>query len=885
MDDLPATLVRTKLTVPAGGTHTVRRLRLERLLTAGLQRSLITVVAPAGYGKSALVSRWATGLSRRGTHVGWVTLDAKDDDPFRFWTYVSAALGLPAAAAGWADVVTSPDPEEFLVPLTNHLAALDDELVLVLDDVHVLTDRRIHAGLRFLLRGQSPLFHLVVLSRDAPTYLTVRRHGLGEVAELGARDLAFDPEDTEALLDRLAVPLGGQARARLHQHFGGWAVALSLTVLWAAGRPDPDAAVLSMTAADGTLADFVTSEVLEQLPLPTRRFLTVTSILPRLTGPLCDAVTGGSAGGDTLRRLERRGLFVEALDEDGQWFSYHPVFQEILQQLARQHPGTVREAHADASSWFATHGLPEEAIEHAVAAQDWPRLKQLLLGEALSIGSHRPLPVLEAWLSRVPPAMLRSPFFLLLQAFMWGQTGRTEEARDVLAQARRVLGEPDVQAELPALQGLLLAVGSALARLDGDLAEASHLLALTETELDRAGVGGTDEAEMAWAVAANGAAGVMVWHGQARQAELLLLRVRRTTAPQRMRMHVNRLSLDAFVLAERGRLGESDAVAAEALRRADDLGIRDLFQTTPAQLAQAKIAVERGEHAAAAAVLDRLAPLVERHHDRGPRVLVAAGRSRLAGLDGDATRALDLLDAARATPGRWAMPPALAALLDEQEVRLCLDVGDLTAARTVLTRLEATDPATPVAFLARAAAAARVLAAEGRSREATAAFVDVASSPAATGYLPRRVEALVEAAVTAAPSAAPRWLRRALVAAQPDALHGPFLRQGRQVRPLLLRMEGEAGLGLLAFRRRLLLLLDVPAPAAAPSGPTLSGRELTVVRLLGGALPQAQVAEALGLSANTLKTHVRHLYRKLGASTRAEAVQRAADLGLFDGQG
>ena len=356
MPDPRFTLISTKLMVPSSGRALMRRHRLERMLTAGLQGPLTVVVSPAGCGKTALVSRWAAEVSRRGTQVGWVSLDAKDDDPFRFWSYVYAALGLTSDPDGTD--VRSEDPEDFLVPLSNRLAALDDELVLVLDDVHVLTDARIQRGLRFLLKDQSPFFHLVLIGRETPGFVddrTIR----GDVAEVRAQDLVFDREETAQLLRRLDVSLGEKAQQQLRRRFGGWAVALCLTASWAAGRADPDASVLSLSRADATLSDFVTSNVLAQLPDDTRHFLLATSVLSRLTGPLCDAVAGTTGGAETLRGLERRGLFIDALDADGAWFSYHALFGEILQQeLARAHPDLVRDAHQRASAWFAAHGFP-----------------------------------------------------------------------------------------------------------------------------------------------------------------------------------------------------------------------------------------------------------------------------------------------------------------------------------------------------------------------------------------------------------------------------------------------------------------------------------------------------------------------------------------------
>jgi LuxR family transcriptional regulator, maltose regulon positive regulatory protein len=387
-------LIATKLRIPAAVRLNVHRARLDELLHAGAQRKVTVLAAPAGFGKTVLVASWMSAAAASGRLVGWVSLDSGDNDPATFWSYVLAAIDrmeVTIAAGGGVPVETlGPESAEVLPALVNALAAQTNERVLVLDDYHLITDPRIHRDLTFLVEQELPHFHLMVLSRSDPPFLSSRRRASGDVVEVRARDLAFNRDETAAFLEDHGVVLDNDLREALFARVAGWAAALRLAAIWVAGSKDQSTAVTEFAAADFTMTDYLTVEVLGQLSPELRRFLLLTSISARLSGPLCDAITGERGGEQTLNDLERRGLFVDQLDSARGWFCYHQLFAELLrQELSRSYPDEVPELHRRAARWFAANGFIDDAIEHTLLAQDWPGLRTLLLGQARSIGVER----------------------------------------------------------------------------------------------------------------------------------------------------------------------------------------------------------------------------------------------------------------------------------------------------------------------------------------------------------------------------------------------------------------------------------------------------------------------------------------------------------------
>ena len=491
-------LLATKLHVPGPRPDLVPRPRLAERLDEGLARGLMLVCAPAGYGKTVLLADWA----RRGQQpVAWLSLDVGDNDPARFWRHGVAALdqGRPGLAERVGPLLGPPAPasyEGLVTALINELAAEPDadQALLVLDDYHLIDSEAVHASLGFLLEHRPPGLHLVLASRSDPPLALARLRGRGQLAELRAAELRFTADEAAALLRQVAAVSGrGPARCgaggagRPHRGLGGRAAAGR--PCRCAGSPMPPGSWPRSPAATAYVLDFLAEEVLERQSEEVRTFLLETSVLERLGGPLCDAVTGRPGSQALLEEAERAGLFVVPLDEVRGWWRYHHLFADLLRaRLQAEQPGRVPELHRNAAAWYAERGLADDAIRHAVAAGEMTWAARLieqhfdagyyLRGEGATI---------QRWLSALPDDLVQSrPRLLLAQAHLAIASGRVEAVEPLLDAAEQAAagaaGEPfeptigradSMLVNVPALSALCQAY---LAQFRGD-AEATAAFA------------------------------------------------------------------------------------------------------------------------------------------------------------------------------------------------------------------------------------------------------------------------------------------------------------------------------------------------------------------------------------------------------------------------
>jgi LuxR family maltose regulon positive regulatory protein len=884
------TLVASKLALPPPHRRAIRRPRQEKLLAEGIELPLVLVAAPAGFGKTTLVTSW---LSSTAAQVGWVSLGTAEDDPARFWPYVVAALGRCG--------VTRVDDGEFTVgSLSNTLSALEDDVVLVLDDYHCITSAEIHDALSELIEQRLTHFHLMLLTRSDPPFMRARWKANGMVAEVRARDLAFDDDEMALFLDDEGLTLSETVRAALFTRIGGWPAALRLVALWVSAQDDPAAATAQFASNDSTISDYLVIEVLAQLPPRLRDFLVQTSILSELCGPLCDAVTGDPRrdGAALLTELHRRDLFIQALDGNRTWVRYHPLFRELLGiERRRMDRVEVQELHRRACAWLAAHDYAEDAIRHGVMGEDWVAVRGLMLAETLSIGTRYPAATVEGWLAALPPEILQtSAFFLMLRGYVLATMGRIEAAKVALAASRASFAVHGEDVELPELVAIVHAIGAGIARLECDLDVTRRETLAVDVELARLGAGVGQLAPMAQAIGATALAGALFWHGDIVAAEQLLETTEALTEKHQLhRMRVNALGLRSLVLAATGRLREAEPIAQLALGLAEPLGVARSFQASPARLAIAMVSMQRGDRERALEQLTVLSARSRQHGDRGPFVAAAVLAARLHAEAGRLTDAFTALGDAISTWSGWRLPGALRAMVSAEEVRLSILAGDTGAARVIASQNHPdsalADGDVPAVRLAAAGTQARLLMADGQPAAAAALYVSIAKDAVADRSLLTAVDACVAAAVAAVaanePAQARSHLDRGVELAEDEGIVAPFVAHGDTVRTLLLSMEsGHGAFARAGFRRRLLERLGVPgrraaSPGNVPSGTRLSERESAVLRLLRGRRSNAEIASDLHISPNTLKTHIRNLHRKLGAENRHEVLVRADELDLI----
>jgi LuxR family maltose regulon positive regulatory protein len=435
-------VIATKFFVPGLGVRSVDRPRLRRALDRTLRARLTLVVAPAGWGKSTAVAQW---LQRAAVPFGWLSLDAADGDVTRFWRHLLTAVRQAAPGTGAALQrleAAGADVERDVLPVAvNELTDVDDDVVVVLDDYHLVAEQSVHRSLTALVERAPPRLHLVIASRTDPPLPLSRLRVAGQLADVRADQLGFTADEAARLLAGAAVPeVSPQDVVRLVERTEGWAAGLQLAALRLAGRDDREARsdfITRFTGADRHIVDYLGEEVLAALPEPVHGFLLQTSVLPRLCVPLADAVTGRDDAAPMLAAIEKANLFLVALDDEGRWFRYHQLFRDLLRfELDRTGVVPARVLHQRASAWFREQGLLSEAVEHALSAGDPGAAGELITRGWRPEFNRGHLRTVQAWLDRLPPgAVAGDPRLTVAQLWLQLDRGRLEEAGATLAAA------------------------------------------------------------------------------------------------------------------------------------------------------------------------------------------------------------------------------------------------------------------------------------------------------------------------------------------------------------------------------------------------------------------------------------------------------------------
>ena len=478
-------LLATKLHVPRPRPRFVPRQRLVEALGEGLARGRVLVCAPAGFGKTALLADWARGAGRP---VAWLGLDGGDSDPARFWRYAVAALDRARPGlAGRVGPLPSRSVEGLVTALINELAADPgpDEVLLVLDDYHLVDSGPVHESVAFLLENLPSGLRVVVSGRADPPLPLARLRARGQLAELRAADLRFTGEEAAALLrEAIGADLSGPTVAALTARTEGWAAGLQLAGLSLRGHADAAGFAAAFSGSHRFVLDYLADEVLERQDEQVRAFLLETSVLDRLTGKLCDAVTGRPGSQVILEQIERAGLFLVPLDEVRGWWRYHHLFADLLRaRLQSEQPGRVQALHRAAAAWCEEHDLADDAVRHALAAGDAARAARLVERHVETLLGRSEGATLHRWLSALPAeSVCDRPRLWLAQAYGAAQGFQLEALEALLDDAERAFAvsgdEPyedpagraaSVLANVPA--GIAFLRGS-LARLRGDAASA-----------------------------------------------------------------------------------------------------------------------------------------------------------------------------------------------------------------------------------------------------------------------------------------------------------------------------------------------------------------------------------------------------------------------------
>jgi LuxR family transcriptional regulator, maltose regulon positive regulatory protein len=886
--DVP--LLASKLAVPRRPGRVVARPRLFALLDTGVERPVTLLAASAGSGKTMLLTSWMSATSLPGP-VAWLTLDPGDNDPARFWTHVLAALCRSGAVPADNQLQTlQPQADEALLPLlVNGLDELVSPVVLVLDDVHELTDARVLHGIEFLVRHAPPQLRLMLATRADPPLPLHRLLLNGSLTQVRAADLAFTVTEVAELLTDYDYrsSLSDDDLALLVARTEGWAAGLRLAAVSMQRQPDLHRYIRELAGDDRSLAGYLVSEVLDQQPSELRSFLLRTCIVDELSGELADALTGRDDGEHTLARLERANAFVVALGAGREWYRYHPLFAELLRyQLRCQAPHEIPELRRRAAHWHAGHGSPVEAVQQTAMMQDWDATADLIAEHGFGRFLRGQETVVQDLLDQLPVEAVRihPELALLAAAKRIASDDGGAEAFVRLAQEQAPMLAEDGRPRF----ALILAVCRLLrASRAGDLEEvlAAGRAALDAHALLEGGAGAGGVAGAARAVVLSGLGTAELWTGDLDAADIHLRAGRAAALWAGLEdVQVNCLSQLAMLYAIRGRLNH----AAQAGQAAVDLAVMSGWASsapvTGALLAYAWVHYLRDDLSTAASFLGRAAEAADAAPERPLKVVIRLMEGRLRYAHDDLASASAEFSAARQQLEGWNPPGLLSRWLATSEAELQLATGDTASARSLLEKLEADEySATPetVTF-------ARLQLAEGDpagASERLAPLLEGTMPPTDPGA---SIEAwLLHALASHAldrPDQAAASLSRAVDLAEPEDHRRVFLDAGAPGLELLVRYRDWVDASWPFLDELAQASLD-PAPAVVSAMPALiealSQRETAVLRYLPTMLTFVEIGSALYISVNTTKSHVRSIYRKLGVVGRRDAVRRARQLQLL----
>ena len=882
-------LLASKLATPSMPGRVVQRPRLFKLLDIGVERPVTLLAAPAGSGKTMLLTSWISAASPPGP-VAWLSLDQVDNDPVRFWTYLLAALcrsGAVPADSGLHALMPSPEGDDPLLSLLLHgLEELASPVVLILDDLHELTEPRLLNGIKSLVRHAPPPLRLVLSTRADPPLPLHRLLVSGQLTQLRGTDLAFTVPEVDELLSGYDYRSGLSDTdvAVLQARTEGWAAGLRLAAVSMQHQPDLHRYITELAGDDRSLAGYLVSEVLEQQPAELRSFLLRTCVVDKLNGELADALTGRDDGERILARLEQANAFVTALGSRHEWYRYHPLFAELLRyELRREAPHEVAELDGRAARWYGDHGLPADAIQQAVTVGDWSYAADLIAEHGLDLTLHGQDQVFGELLGRLPAdvARLHPELALLTAAERIAAAGDDAEASLRLAREQERMIADDRRPRFT----LLLAICRLLrASRVGDLDEvlaAGHEALAAHAQLNS----GDDLhglAAAARAVALSDLGAAELWTGEldAAAGHLQAGQVAALGAGlDEVRLRCT--STLALVQAIRGRLSLAVRTGEAAVRFAGQHA-RGSSAAVGALLALAWVHYQRDDVAAAASYLERASEGAAITQDRPLRAAIKMVKRRLRYAQADPAGALAELKAARRELAGWDPPRLLSCWLAANEAELQLTAGDTepAALATLRTHESGSEPA--------AVALARQQLAEDDPAGTVSTLSPFLDGTMPAADLATRIRAWLLHAqashVLDDVDQAAASLRQAVELAEPEEHRRIFLDAGAPGRALVARYRDWIDVSWPFLDELALASLD-PAPTVVSAMPVLiealSERERAVLRYLPTLLTFVEIASELYISVNTTKSHVRHIYRKLGVVGRRDAVRRARQLQLL----
>lgn len=889
---MPISLLATKLYFPPVRTNLVMRPRLTALLERGLRGPLTLISAPAGSGKTTLLGEWHAHAGRN-VPVAWLSLDPEDNEPLRFLTYISAALdsASPSLAGSILSVLQSPEPPalDFIVTtLLENLGALRTEVVLALDDYHLITNSFIHDFINRLVSHSPPALHLVILTRADPPLPLSRLRVRNELVEIRANELRFTVDEAAGFLSQtMGLSLSPEQVASLEMRTEGWIAGLQLAALSMQGNEDASDFITSFTGSHHYVVDYLIEEVLSSQPEELRDFLLRTSILERMNAPLCNALTGNLDGQARLEELEQANLFVVALDNERRWYRYHHLFADILQNRLRQSSQVdLNDLHCRAADWLEQNEYLPEALRHALACGDKDRAGRIAERNDAQMLARGERVALLNWLQSVEELVPLRPMLSIDKAWALILTGQPAPVEDLLVQAERLIPNDATDEHSQHMRANMAAIRCYLSTIRGDA------------------IGGLDHGKQALAILpesdlsvravvylALGSAHVL--RGEYDAAIQLAEQASRLgKLAGNIQVAVLAKSSVANLLMALGQNHRSEELYRQALLLAVEPDGQILPIASGVYSGLSRLMYECNDLNAAQDFAQRAFTLGQNWGDVDTLVTAHVMLARIRHARGDEIGAEESISAAERLSRTRQLTSSGPGWVEMAHVWLWLAQGNLEACQgwmkahgNALTGQTGVDGSTRLIL-------ARILLAGGNHAAALQLISQLQHENEAVGHTGALIELLVFQALACQQkgdvTSAYRVLERALLLAAPEGFVRVFLDQGMPVKTLLSQLKADSA-NLRIYIKKLLAAFDntasvVPSSSAGIPQPLiepLSGRELELLRLVAAGKSNQQIADELFLATGTVKKHLNNIFGKLDAQNRTECVARARALKLL----
>ncbi len=902
-----SSLLATKLYIPKLRREFVPRLQLRfplfERLNAGLACKLTLLSAPAGFGKTTLAAEWLQQSAIDNSRFAWLSLDKADNDPTRFLTYFIAALrnveaGFGEAALAWLQSANQ-SPSEFVwTGLINEIATSSKEMVLILDDFHLITESAIHDALTFLLDNLPPHLHLFLITRADPPWPLARLRSQHELNEIRVGEMRFTVAETAVFLNQIMqLNLSPDELTTLDEQTEGWIAGLQMAALSMKGRTDTAGFIKAFAGSHRYILDYLVEEVLEQQPTDIQEFLLKSSILNQLTAPLCQTVTGREDSQTLLAQLEQDNLFIVSLDDERCWYRYHHLFADLLQnRLEQTFPKLAPQLHMLASDWYEQAGYLMDAVGHGLAANNVEHVTNLVEGKALSMMGSGGLTMLLQWLAVLPNEVIEArPWLGVTHAWALVYTGQIDAVDVPLTYVERVLSRMsnENKDEKDHISGHLAAIRAYVAELKGDMQQAYDMAFKAQFLLP-------EDAVMARGSAATVLGSALRWSGDFPGA------IQAFTEAHAILKDIGDNHISMFIQCGLARLYTLQGKLHKSMEMYQDILATFAGDAQPGRQKSphmghthtriSQIYLEWNDLDMA---LRHAREGVARSEMWGQADVLFYGYANLArALQANRNTVAAQSAIRKAKEIATGMSLWFESYASALETRLHLARGDVdVAVHWVVTNNYAINDRIsyrnePVYYTV-----ARVLVAQALIHPAKNLIVDAQ-------YLLHRLQELVESAgmtlrmidvlilqalcyqILHEHDAALRLLERALMLAEPECYQYSFVEAGVHMRKLLQQVRAKGVLS--DFIEMLLMSLedswrDVTKTAVSPSLllDPLSPRELDVLRLLNTRLSSTEIADQLYVAPSTIRSHIKNIYSKLNVHHRADAVKQAESLNLL----